>query len=165
MGHAPSGQRQYELTYLWGIHREIVRLAATGLRHNVIAATLGVSEVMVSYTLNSSIVKQELERVHAERDASAADVGGVLRGMAQEAAEKLGEHMRSGASHISLAASRDILDRAGYPAVKQTQVLGAVAHLTADEIRQLRENAKAAGVSIVEADYEEEEEVREASGV
>ena len=55
--------RKYQVTQMWDVHHEIVRLALLGMKHIEIASTLGVNPVTVSYTLRSPIVHRQLEQM------------------------------------------------------------------------------------------------------
>ena len=74
MGHPPSGHRKYQISHTWEIHNEIIRLTAVGMRQVDIAAQLGVTAAMVSYTLNSDIARARLAELRGMRDAEAVDV-------------------------------------------------------------------------------------------
>ena len=59
----PQTHRKYQVEQMWDIHHEVVRLALIGMKSVDIADHLGITPVMVSYTLRSPIV-QELSLIH-----------------------------------------------------------------------------------------------------
>ena len=142
MGRLPTGDRKYEISKMWDVHHEIVRLAACGAKEVDIAAILNVTPAMVSYTLNSAIVKRQLALVRAARDVDSIDIAKRIHEIALVAVEKLALHVDSPDDKVSLAACRDILDRDGHGAVKRMQVDSRALVLTAEDIADIKKRAQ-----------------------
>ena len=151
MGRPATGERKYSIQHMWDVHHEIVRLLVTGMKHVEIAATLGVTEVMVSYTANSPIVKRQLELLRAARDLDSVDVARKIQEIALDAVEMMEKHVKSTTESISLKAAQDILDRAGFAPVKKISTENVHAHLTREDIEEIKKRARQ---YTTEADFE-----------
>ena len=156
---AVKNRRRFEVNKMWDIHHEIIRRIVIGQSNKDIATSLGVSDVMVSYTRNSKICQMEIEAKRKERDVKAIDIAAEIRDFAIEPLELLKDIIRDKGENHSMGlvakTSENWLDRAGYAAPKRFE--GVVAHLTADEIKQIKEEAMkdAAGSGmIIEAQAE-----------
>jgi predicted transcriptional regulator len=142
MGRLPTGNRKYNIKEMWDCHHEVVRLALLGLKHVDIANTLGVTPVMVSYTLNSPIVKRQLAIMRGARDAEAVDVAAQIKALAPKAVEVLEGLLESESEGMKFKAATGVLDRAGHAPVQRLQASMAVGHFTADEIAEIKNRAK-----------------------
>lgn len=143
MGRHPLGDRSYQISKMWDVHHEIVRLASCGAKQVDIAAILNVTPEMVSYTLNSSIVKRQLELLRSARDVESMDVAKRIQEIALVAVEKMAELVEQEDNKaVQLSASRDILDRAGHGAVKKMQVDGRMMHFTPEDLAEIKARAK-----------------------
>lgn len=142
MGRPATGERKYNIQHLWDVHHEIVRLLVTGMKNVEIAATLGVTEAMVSYTANSPIVKRQLELLRAARDLESVDVARKIQEIALDAVEVMEKHVKSATESISLKAAQDILDRAGFAPVKKISTENVHAHLTREDIDDIKKRAR-----------------------
>ena len=150
MGRLPTGNRKYQIEEMWDSHHEIVRLLLVGMKHVDIAATLGVSEAMVSYTANSAVVRRQLDVMRAVRDGEAIDISKRIKGLLPRAVEVLEQTMEEGVlPQLRLAAAKDVLDRGGHPAVKGVDVRTGPAFLTRDEISEIKERARSIGLTVV----------------
>jgi orotate phosphoribosyltransferase-like protein len=89
MPATPTHCKRYAISYMWDIHHEIIRLAATGMRPNEIAETLNCSTVMVTYTLNSPIAAAKLAVLRQDRDTAVVSIVDRLKNSASEAAKYL----------------------------------------------------------------------------
>lgn len=159
MGRPASGERKYAIQTMWDMHREILRLAVTGMQQVDIASVLGVTPVMVSYTLNSPIAKRELANLRAARDLDAVDVAKRIQQIAPSALEVLEELLSEGNDAIKLRAATDILDRAGHAAVRTLRTESLSVHLTKDDIEEIKNRAKEIGLCVDEPiDVEAQEE-------
>ena len=67
MGKLQTFQREYQIQQMTQRHHEITRLALLGRPAKEIAQELGITEVCVSYTLNSRIVQDKLALLRAQR--------------------------------------------------------------------------------------------------
>ena len=151
MGRLPTGNRQYQIERMWDAHHEIVRLLLIGMKQVDIARTLGVSEVMVSYTANSAIVRRQLDQMRAARDADAIDISKRIKALLPKAVEVLEQTMEEGViPQLRLAAAKDVLDRGGHPAVRGLDVkTTGQSYLTRDEIEDIKQRAKSIGLTVV----------------
>lgn len=144
VGRPATGNRKYQIQDMWAIHKEINRLHLLGMKSVDIAAHLDISEAMVSYTINSPIAKREMAEMEAARDLDAVDVAKKIRDLAPRAVEVFEDVMSSELDSMRLKAAAGILDRAGFGPVQKFQ--GAVAVLTADDIREIKERARDIGL-------------------
>jgi len=133
---------------MWEVHHEVVRLALIGMRQVDIAEHLGVSPVMVSYTLRSPIVREQLKNMSSARDIDAIDISAEIRALAPKAVEVLEELMDNDLPNIKLKAAQDVLDRAGFAAVKTIKTENVHAHFTADEIMEIKGRARDIGLLV-----------------
>jgi predicted transcriptional regulator len=142
----PETHQSYQIEQMWDVHHEIVRLALIGMKHVDIAGHLGVSPVMVSYTLRSPIVKEQLKNMQSARDLDAVDISQEIRALAPAAVKVLEELMESDLPNIKLKSAQDILDRAGFAPIRMIQTANVHAHLTKDDIIDIKNRAKEIGL-------------------
>lgn len=151
----PETHKQYQIEQMWELHHEVCRLALIGMKQVDIANHLGVSPVMVSYTLRSPIVQRQLNQLKAVRDIDAIDVSKEIQDLAPRAIKVLDELMDSDLPNIKLKAATDILDRAGHAAVRTLRTENIHAHFTAEEISDIKKRAREVGL-LTDAMYEED---------
>lgn len=152
MGRNPTGQsqRKYQIEQLWDIHKEICRRIALGQKNVDIAKELGVTEVMVSYTRNSTLGIQQRELLHAREDERVVSLGVRIKEMAPKALDVL-EQILDNAGEIPIGpklqakVAESILDRAGYGAIQRSRNENVITHLTREDIDELKQRAAAAG--------------------
>ena len=154
----PDTHKPYQIEQLWEVHHEVCRLALIGMKQVDIANHLGVSPVMVSYTLRSPIVQRQLNQLKAVRDLDAIDVSKEIQELAPRAVKVLEELMDNELPNIKLKAATDILDRAGHAAVRTLRTENIHAHFTADEISDIKKRAREVGL-LTDAIYEEDQDV------
>ena len=135
----------YQLQKLRGHHHLILHLAARGMSGKDIAIQLGVTEVTVSYTLNSELGQQKLAAIMGELDAGSIDVIQEFTTLAPVAVEVIEEVMLDGtAKHADrLNAASKILDGAGYTRRQTVEV--NVHHVTDEEIKEAKIEARKRG--------------------
>lgn len=138
---------------MWDIHREIVRRAVAGQKQVDIARDLGVTPVMVSYTLNSTVVREHLSDLHERRDAQTADIAQHIKETLPLATKLYQDILTRGTDEYELSDIRDkikvageILDRGGYGKVTKVQGSFTHGHFTPEDILALKERAKAMAV-------------------
>jgi len=128
-------------------HHEIARLKALGYKNVDIAEMLDISGTMVSMVINSPVVSEKIDQLVAARDAEAVDILTEIRNKAPKALKILGDIVDGDLNgvkpsiHLQAKEANNILDRAGYGAVKQVRQMGLVAHLTAEDIDQIKQRA------------------------
>ena len=159
----PETHKPYQIEQLWDIHHEILRLALIGNKPVEIAAHLGVSPAMVSYTLRSPIAARQLECMHADRDGSAIKVAEEIKKLAPRAVEVLEELLDDPLPNMKLAAAKDILDRAGYAAVRLVKAEVQHSHFTSEEISEIKQRARDIGL-LIDAEYTEVPQLEQACG-
>jgi len=164
MGRLPTGNRQYQIEAMWDCHHEITRLALLGMKSVDIARSLNISPVTVSYTLNSTIVRRQLDIMRAARDIDVLEVSRSIKKLAPQAVKVLETLMDCELPNTKLAAARDVLDRAGFPAVKEFNINQGSTYLTRDEIADIKARARHIGLTVVPtASIIDIEQVSEAS--
>ena len=136
--------RKYQIQKLWSLHHEICRLLLLGWTHKKIAEELRVTPVMISYTANSELVKQQLEVMRGARDAQALDLSVEIRRFAPEAQRILQELALNNdtANRDRITICMDNLDRAGYAPPKVIEGRFMHAHFTAEEIEDMKKRSK-----------------------
>ncbi len=154
----PETHKPYQIEQMWELHHEVCRLALIGMKQIDIANHLGVSPVMVSYTLRSPIVQRQLSQLKAVRDLEAIDVSKEIQDLAPRAVKVLEELMENELPNIKLKAATDVLDRAGHAAVRTLRTENIHAHFTADEISDIKKRAREVGL-LTDAIYEQDQEV------
>ncbi|MDI6785109.1 MAG: hypothetical protein QMD92_00210 [bacterium] len=148
--------RRYQIQRLWNIHYEIMRLALIGRKAADIARELGVTEVMVSYTLNSELAKRRMEIMRGVRDAEALDLSIEIKRFAPEAFKLLKKVLRESDSEKNkIVVALDVLDRAGYAPPKVIEGRFMHAHFTAEEIEEMKKRSKDSGQVVVEGELVE----------
>jgi len=138
--------KQYQIEQMWSVHHEITRLALIGMKQVDIANHLNISPVTVSYTLRSPIVQEQLKNMRAVRDLEAVDISKEIQELAPKAVKVLETLLDDSVANIQLKAAQDILDRAGFAAVKTIRTENLHAHLTADEILDIKKRAREVGL-------------------
>jgi hypothetical protein len=139
MGRNPTGERKYQIEQMWESHHEITRLLLLGMKSKDIAAQLGVSEAMVSYTKNSALVQRQLSIMQGARDAECLDAAIEIKKRVGKALEVLDATLENeNQPGLRLKAATEILDR---EAPKITRFEGITARLSADDILKLKNRA------------------------
>lgn len=154
----------YTLQKMNQLHHEIVRRIVAGQKDHQIAKSLGVSKAMVKYTKESPIVKQKLEILMGERDASAIEVRKHIENLAPLALDELQKMMteESTSDRTRMKIAQDVLDRAGFKPANVN--VNAQTKLDKNDISEAKERAKKNGLikedenDIKEAEVIEEDE-------
>jgi len=141
-------RKTFTVENVWDSHQEIMRLAVTGMKQVDIAEQLGVTEAMVSYTLNSPVVKRQLSIMRAARDVDAIDVAKRIQEIAPKALEVLEELLEEGNQAIKFRSATDILDRAGHAAVKTVRTQNLSVHLTREDLDEVKQRAREIGLCV-----------------
>ncbi len=140
-----QGKGQYELQKLRARHHLILRMSAQGMDNKEISSQLNLSEVAVSYTINSELGQQRLEVLMGNADIDAIDMIKEFAELAPVALEVAEEVMLNPYEKTSdrLNAVDKILNGAGYG--KKVD-LGISVQLVGDnEIRAAKELARKKG--------------------
>lgn len=139
---------RYSLQQTWDIHHEIMRLSLVGMKHRDIAAYLGITAQMVSYTLNSPLVRDKMANMAAARDIEAVDVAKEIRDLAPKALRVLEDVLDSDSCREAdkIRAATDILDRAGHAAIRTVRTENVHAHFTKEELEDIKQRARDMGL-------------------
>lgn len=135
---------RYEVEKLRERHEEVLRLIALGLENKDIAAMLGVSEAMVSYTRNGNLGKRKLGDLTKARDASVEAIMEEIQQLTPLAVDVLEEVMSNPMSKDAdrIRAAQDVLDRSGLAAVQKFDVRQTLVAVTAKELEEMKERAE-----------------------
>ena len=147
-GRRNTERKTFTVENIWDSHREIMRLAVTGMKHVDIADACNVTPEMVSYTLNSPIVKREMDLMRSARDLDAVDVAKRIQEVAPRALQVLEELLDSGNDTTKLRVATDLLDRAGHAAVKTLRTENLSVHLNKDDLEEIKKRAREIGLCI-----------------
>jgi len=160
----PGQKKAFEVDHMWEVHHEIVRRRLLGQKVVNIARDLGVSETMVSYTLNSPVVRDKLDVMKGARDAETLDLAKRIRENAPKSLKLLEEIIEGEVDGTTVGVglrareANTMLARAGYGPI--TNVKGAIAHahFSGEDIKEIKKRAIESGVKsgvVVDADLEE----------
>lgn len=138
-------------------HREIARLTQQGFKQQEIASQLGTRTATVRSIQKDPLFQNHMASLEDRSDEETLTARKILADGAVKAAKKVVETIESYDEKLALQASKDVLDRTGYSAAQQSQHLHAHVHLSAEEIRDLKNRARSAGVLIGEDEAPEQE--------
>ncbi len=156
MGRHPSNEPlQYQIQQLHDLHHEILRRLVVGQKTQDIARDLNITPVTVTYVKNSEIGKRQLSVMRSAADVSAVDVAGHIKQLAAKAVGILESALELGPTALGMRAAFDVLDRAGFGAPRIVRTENVHAHLTREDIEELKHRAKLEGV-VVDAVLAEE---------
>jgi len=153
-------RKSFDIKKLWDRNHEICNLAVMGMNQEDIAKALGVSPVTVSNTVNSTLGKEKLALMRGSRDADTWD-----------AAKKIQEVAKKALTFLELAMDDQVTDLEGQPIQvtvgtkvniakhvlndlsglkAPTRVEGkfAHAHLTSEDIEELKERGRKAAAEL-----------------
>lgn len=154
MPRHPTGRRKYQLQGLHPIHNEICRRLVLGERPKNIAVDLQCTPVMVSYTKNSVLGQVKMAELEAKRDEATVDVIGTIRDYADKALgvvkEILDNPNDNAPLNLRFKAAVDVLDRAGFSAVKRVQGHFAYTYLSTEQIEEIKQRGREMGLIISE---------------
>lgn len=137
-------------------HREILRLRSIGMKETEIARHLGMHNQTVSLICTSALGRKQIDNLADGRDKavmSGVDLLGVtkrINELAPKAIERLAEIMADNNTDSKLlaAVSQDLLDRAGFAAVKKTASIHSEVPCDSSFIEELKNRARAAGAIV-----------------
>lgn len=153
MGRLPVNDcGSYELEKLWPIHREILRRSFVGQKNVDIARALGVTTAMVSYTLNCELGKRQLARMQRDGHSNVVDISERLAEISPQALGVIEETINDPdeAKKLRTDLAKDVLDRAGFGAVKKFQGQVANAIITSEDIADMKRGLHSQVVDSVE---------------
>lgn len=156
MGRNPAeAPRQYQIKQLWELHHEILRRLVIGQKSVEIARDLNVTPAVISYVKNSEVGRRQLSLMRSAADVTAVDIAGRIKELAATAVEVMAQGLDdTNPMALRMKAACDVLDRAGFGAPKVLRTENIHAHLTAEDISQIKQRAKSEGV-VIDAIFEE----------
>lgn len=141
-------RKGYDIKQLWQHSHEILRLAVLGYKPKVIAEVLGLSTQTVSNTLNSSLGELKLSELRRERDEETLDaikeVQERLLPKALKTYEELFDDKQVSPTLRKETADTIVMDILGHRAPKEIHGKFAHAHLTGQEIEEIKERGRKA---------------------
>ena len=115
----------YQLKELKAKHREVIRLAASGMKYTEIAEELKLTPTAVSYIVRGELGQAHLEGIEERADIDAIDVRAEIARVAPRAVEFLRKIVEGSVGELEgispkdrMKASQDMLDRAGHGKVQ-----------------------------------------------
>lgn len=149
---ANTAQKPYEVLTLQDNHREIIRLAAIGMKKAAIAKELGITAQTVSNVLNSSIVQQHLNTLHAQRDDKFAETVRDLEELLPSAVEAYSDVLNKKVNTTPMQrikAAGEVLDRVGPSKTSKVEHSGTTTRLTLRDLQEIKSRAER---RVIEAD-------------
>jgi hypothetical protein len=144
--HPDQPRKTWQVSRIWDKHAEIIRRKAVGQSNTQIAESMSMSQMQVSNVVNSPIVQERLAIMNGARDAYTIDLARDIREFAPKCLDLLKEIIGGESTTGQLASPAlkarvaiDVLDRAGYSPVKSVNIQGVHAHLTREDIEQMKQ--------------------------
>ena len=153
---APSERKTYDIKRLWEKNHEILNLAVIGLKSEQIADVVGVSSATVSNTVNSTLGKEKLALMRGTRDADTWDTAKKIQELAKKSLELYesilddqvidaeGEMVPTPTALKVTVAKHVTNDLSGLKAPTRLEGRFAHAHLTLEEIEELKKRGRQA---------------------
>jgi hypothetical protein len=150
MGRTPGAEpRKYQIEQLWEVHHEILRRLVIGQKSVEIARDLDVTAAVVSYVKNSEVGKRQLSLLRSSSDLETVNVAGKIKELAARAVQVMEASLaEEQPMQTRMKGAVDILDRAGYGAPKILRTENVHAHLTMDDIEEIKARARLEGVIV-----------------
>ena len=150
-------KKTWQVSKIWESHEEIIRRMTLGQKNIEIASAMNISPAQVSNVRNSPIIQDKLAIMKGARDAYTLDIARDIREFAPKALEVLKDIVNGqDASGLPIGpglkarVASDLLDRAGYAPVRNVSVQSVHAHLTRDDIEELKKRAIGANGPVIE---------------
>lgn len=154
--------RPQDVTYMWEIHKEILRTLVLGFRPKEIAQMFSVTEGFISNLRNSPLARRYLETLEIARDSATAEVARELIETCPTAAKLLKDVIEGSTSaslNLQVETAKDWLSRAGFPKVQKTESINKHG-IDAETLDVLKKRATAATAEAkkheIIAEFEEE---------
>lgn len=152
-----QNRRVFEVSEMSDLHHEITRRLLLGQKGVDIAEQLGCTPQTVYNVKNSRVVQDKLAVMRGARDANSVDVAKEIQRIAPVALENLRKVVEDGEIDgqeiplgMKVKESNAILDRAGYGAKTQSEHRHLHAHLTPEQLEDIKSRARASGVKIID---------------
>ena len=150
----------FRVSRIWELHDEIARRILLGQKNTVIAEALSCTSQTVSNVRNSPVIQDKLSIMRGARDAYTVDIAKDIQEFAPTALELLknivlGKGVGASASPAFRAKEANtFLDRAGHVVIHKEQHVHA--HLTTEEIEDIKSRAFGPNSPVVEGEFKEE---------
>lgn len=148
-------KKTWQVAKIWEQHEEVIRRITLGQKNTEIASSMNLSPAQISNIRNSPIIQDRLAIMKGARDAYTLDIARDIREFAPTALQIL-KSLCQGTDESGLPVSpalkakvaTDLLDRAGYAPARQISVQSVHAHLTRDDIEDLKRRAFTNGLVV-----------------
>ena len=156
---SPEGNQTYTVKKIWESHKEIMRRVLLGQKNVDIARALGITPQTVSNVRNNPLVRDQISLLEDIRDNRAVDISRDIKELSPIALKVMETAMQDPGSPwgVKVRSAMDLLDRAGWQAPKQVNVVHA--HLTHEAIQDIKDRARRIGISPNQAQEVEEAQV------
>ena len=138
-------------------HRNVARLKFAGLRPTEISTKTGLAISTVRSILSDPLCKAYIEKLDNLAEEEIVSVRKRMIKLNNKALDRIEDILDANSAKVPWAvilnAAKDNLDRTGYQVVQKSQYMHA--HLTKDDINELKQRAVEAGACITEAEYSE----------
>jgi hypothetical protein len=144
----PVTSSGYKVSKLWEIHKETLRLLVLGKTVEDVASELDLDPVSVQNLRKSPLGKAYIAKLTMKADEVVMQTAERISRLAPKALTILRDIMSDGdqSSSLRVKVAMDMLDRAGLAAVKKVDSRIVSAHLSAEDIEELKGRARSAGV-------------------
>lgn len=153
---AHEKKNSFTLKNIQDIHHQIKRMLFLGMSNVQIANKLNVTPVMVTQIKNSPVIQQQLKLMHAAADKETLDLQAQIAEIAPKALENIKDVVEFGElrgeavkANTIIKESNNLLDRHMGKATQTIKGVHAHAHFTADDLKQLKEDARDAGGDVI----------------
>lgn len=140
-----SARRVWQVAQLWDNHKEVARRLALGQKNVTIAAAVGMTPMAISNIKNSPVTQEYVANLQGVRNSDAVDILANIRDMAPRALKLLDDIIQGKDAEASPAlkanVAKDILDRAGYSAVKNLNVRSVHAIVSPADLEAIKKRA------------------------
>lgn len=143
MGYIEAVEPEFKPKAIHPKTQEIVRRHFLGYTMKEISESVGVSVHIAKQVLNSSFGKSLAQSMQARANSKVIDVRSRLQEMLPDALSVVENTLKSDDVRVAvrLKAAQDLLDRAGYGAVKQVDVRSTNLSVTPEQLEQIKMKA------------------------
>jgi len=130
-------------------HHEIARLLVLGKKNVEVAKILGVSPMMVSNVRNSPQVIEQMSFLSAKKDAAVVEISEQIAEALPKCVKFLADSIEDEnvSDHLRSRNAFGLLASGGYGPSKNVNIKGVHAILSADDIRDIRNQAAEIGIA------------------
>lgn len=146
----PGERKTYNIKQVWQRNHEILRLTLLGHKAAAIANMLSIHPTTVSNTINSKLGMEKLSAMRLARDAETIDVAKEVEKLYEQAVVIYREILSDKDVSMSLrkqTADTVLMDIGGYRAPSKFEGRVAHAHLTSEELEEIKRRGRAAALA------------------